>query len=66
MGPTGPQGPQGASGQPADMSNYYTKSEIDASLGVCVTSTDIKTIVVMTQSAYDQITPDASTFYLIK
>jgi len=68
QGPIGTQGYAGAQGEPGPAStNYYTKSEIDASLGVCVTSPNIRVIVEMSQTDYDNLgTHDASTWYIIK
>lgn len=66
-------------GDEPDMTNYYTKAEIDASMNVIdssiqqlatdssifVKSYECTWIKVMTEAQYEQITPDASVFYVL-
>ena len=66
-------------GDEPDLTNYYTKAEIDASMNVIdssiqqlatdssifVKSYECTWIKVMTEAQYEQITPDASVFYVL-
>lgn len=49
----------------ANASQVYTKSETDTLLAGKVGSTDVTSIVKMSQADYDDITPDAHTLYII-
>lgn len=56
----------GGGGEPPDLSDYYTKAQVDAIVEDSVTSTDVSTIVSLTQAAYDSLgTPDPTTLYVI-
>lgn len=81
QGEQGAQGDKGPQGDPGtvDMTNYYTKQEIDSSLGaidasiaaldssldLAVLSYECRWIKVMPEAQYAQITPDSSTFYVL-
>ena len=65
-GPTGPQGPQGLQGLQGDPGEV-TQAALDAALAgyVEAVSTVTKINGPITQAAYDALTPDADTLYVV-
>lgn len=67
-GPTGPQGPQGATGPAAEITSGAISDALGytpANAATAVVSTSIRTVVTLTQAAYDALTPAADTLYVI-
>ena len=65
---TGPAGPQGPTGPPAEITSGAIATALGytpASAATAVVSTSIRTVVTLTQAAYDALTPAADTLYVI-
>ena len=59
-------GPGTVETAPPDLTDYYTKGQVDSIVDDMVTSTDVTSIVKLTQAAYDALgTKDANTLYII-